>query len=240
MRRDSHSAAALHARMRAATLTARSEASTASALTRPARRRLGSAPPWARLQGLRISRGTVDRTLSMDAALRRILAALLERATGASERVTLEGIDGPILVVRSGPWPVLQALLARLAASASRQSITVLCHRRDESTLNELSRLLDLDIQTLLYPRFEPFNTTTLRGLLRPATWGTTLVLDASIAGQGESLQHVMEALPGGEVYVWNADSVAWRQRPLRQRLSREEYALVRGLLRWSVRQAGS
>jgi hypothetical protein len=37
--------------------------------------------------------------------------------------------------------------------------------------------------------------------------------------------------------YVWNGSGVALRQRSLRERLGRETYALVRGLLRWRAAQ---
>jgi hypothetical protein len=169
-------------------------------------------------------------------ALRRLLQTLLGGAAGPGERDELEKVEGPVLIVRSGPWPVLRALLERLATNPDARPVTVLCHQRDEPMLREVDRQLGLGMDALLYPRFGPFTTATLRGLIRGATYRTAFVLDGSLIGQGETLEHVLQAVSGGDVYVWNAGNVAWRQRPLRERLSREEYTLVRGLLRWAAR----
>ena len=83
MSQNSHSAAALHARLQAATRDARLIIDEESlSLSRP-RRRLTAAEPWALMQTLQQSGGSVDRTLSVERALRRVLVSLLE-----------EGVEG--------------------------------------------------------------------------------------------------------------------------------------------------
>lgn len=233
-RRNSQDTAALHARMRAATLAARSVVETPVS-SRRVRRRLTAAAPWTLLPSMRSSRSTIDPTLPLEVALQRVFAALLEAAPQVEEQVSVDLVEGPVLVIRSGPWPVLHALLARLAACKLAHPVTVLCHRRDESTLTELSRTLGLELSSLLYPRFEPFRTSTLRSLVGATRWRATFVLDPSRSGRGESLEHIIQAISGRDVCVWNADGLAWRQRSLRERLTREEYGIVRGLLRWSA-----
>ena len=237
---NSHSAAALHARLQAATRDARLVTDQESqSLSRP-RRRLTAGEPWALMQSLQHSGGSVDRTLSMERALRRVLASLLAEGSQANTQTDIDAVEGPVLVIRSGPWPVLRALLARLATNELARPITVLCHRRDESALAALSAPeggLGLDVRPLFYTRFEPFNTSTLRRVLTGGAWRTTFVLDASRTGRGESLEHVTTAVSSRDAHVWNAGGTAWRQRTLRERLSRENYALVRGLLQWHARR---
>jgi hypothetical protein len=127
-------------------------------------------------------------------------------------------------------------LLGRLAAHERPRSITVLCHRRDAAALSALGADLGLELLPLFYPRFEPFTTSTLRRLVAGGSWRTTFVLDASRTGRGDSLEHVTTAVSSPNAYVWNGGGMAWRQKTLRERLSREDYALVRGLLRWHTR----
>ena len=237
---NSHSAAALHARLQAATRDARAIIDRESRSLPPNRRRLAAGEPWAVMQTLQQSGGSVDRTLSMERALRRVLAALLEESAEgvrAKTQTDIDTIEGPVLVIRSAPWPVLRALLARLATNELARPITVLCHLRDESTLAALASGLGLDVLPLFYPRFETFNTSTLRRLIAGGTWRTTFVLDASRTGRGESLEHITTAVFSEHAYVWNAGGTAWRQKTLRERLSRENYALIRGLLRWHARR---
>lgn len=155
-------------------------------------------------------------------------------------QVGIDTVEGPVLVIRSAPWPVLRAILARLATNELAREITVLCHRRDESALAALSARgagLGLEILPLFYPRFETFNTSTLRRVLSGGAWRTTFVLDASRTGRGESLEHVTTVVSSPHAYVWNAGGMTWRQRTLHERLSRENYKLVRGLLRWHARR---
>ena len=230
---NSHSAAALHARLQAATREARLLVDRESAKVSRPRRRLGANEPWAMLQGLPPSGELIDSTLSIERALRRILASLVEEGLQARTQTDIDTVEGPVLVIRSGPWPVLRALLGRLTTIELARPVTVLCHRRDEPVLAALGADLGLELLPLLYPRFEPFNTSTLRRLMAAGDWRTTFVLDASKTGRGESLEHVTTALSSRDAHVWNAGGTAWRQRTLRERLSREHYALVRGLLRW-------
>ena len=229
---SSHSAAALHARLQAATREARLIIDHESA-TLPRRRRLTAGEPWALLRGLQQSGELIDRTLSIERALRRILASLVDEGVQARTQTDIDAVEGPVLVIRSGPWPVLRALLARLSTNELARPITVLCHRRDESALAALGADLGLEILPLFYPRFEPFNTSTLRRLVADGDWRNTFVLDASRTGRGESLEHVTTALSSRNAHVWNGAGTTWRQRTLRERLSRENYVLVRGLLRW-------
>jgi hypothetical protein len=238
---NSHSAAALHARLQAATRDARLIIDQESRALSPRRRRLTAAEPWALIQTLQQSGASVDRTLSMERALRRVLASVLEEDVEGvkATHTDIDTVEGPVLVIRSGPWPVLRALLARLATNERARPITVLCHRRDESALAAVGAYgapgggLGLEILPLFYPRFEPFNTSTLRRVIAGGAWRTTFVLDGSKTGRGESLEHVTTAVSSRNAYVWNAGGMTWRQRTLRERLSRENYALVRGLLRW-------
>ena len=133
---------------------------------------------------------------------------------------------------------MLRALLARLATNELARPITVLCHRRDDVALGRTLRGgLGLEVLPLFYPRFETFNTSTLRRVLSGGAWRTTFVLDASRTGRGESLEHVTTAVSSKDACVWNAGGMTWRQRTLRERLSRENYKLVRGLLRWHARR---
>lgn len=231
--RDSRTAAALQSRIVLACREARSVKGLQPKSGK--RRRLAAGAPWALLPALRSSGGLAERTLSVDRAVRRIIAALLEGAEETHRQVAIETVKAPLLIVRSGPWPVLRALLVRLGSSEPTSPITVLCHRRDETTLADLGKELRLCVEPVLYPRFEPFNTSTLRRLLTGRHWRSTIVLDASRTGCGESLEHVTTALSSPDVYVWNAGGMAWHQRPLRDRLSPEAYSLVRGLLRWRV-----
>jgi hypothetical protein len=235
--KDSHSAAALHARLQTATRDARRQLEADDATPRAAvRRRVSSAATWALLQDVR-STSAVDRTLPLDRALRRILASLLDDAGRGDVQTDLDIVEGPVLVIRSGPWPVLRALLARLRDNDAARPITVLCHHRDEVALRALGQDLGLDPVPLWYPRFEPFNTSTLRRLTDGGPWRSTFVLDASKAGRGDALEHVTTAMSSRHAYVWNAGGTAWRQRSLRERLDRERYTLVRGLLRWHAGQ---
>lgn len=233
---NSHSAAALHALLQAATRDARSNVDQESSSS-PARRRLSAAEPWALMQSLLRSGAPGDRTLSIERGLQRVLASLLEEGLQEKTQADIDAVEGPVLVVRSGPWPVLRALLVRLSTKERARPITVLCHRRDESALAALGADLGLELRPLFYPRFEPFNTSTVRRLVTNGRWRTTFVLDGSNTGRGESLEHVTTALDSQGAHVWNAGGTAWRQRTLKERLSRENYALVRGLLRWHARR---
>ena len=240
---NSHSAAALHARLQSATRDARLMIDDDSRSSSPRRRRLAAAEPWMLMQSLQQSGGSAERTLSMERALRRVLTSILEEDVDhvhIRAQAELDTIEGPVLVIRSGPWPVLRALLARLATNNLAHPISVLCHHRDEGTLATLSAPgagVGLELNPIFYPRFEPFNTSTLRRVIAGGVWKTTFVLDASKAGRGESLEHITTAVSSDNAYVWNAGGVAWRQKTLRERLSRENYTLVRGLLRWHARR---
>jgi hypothetical protein len=234
---NSHSAAALHALLQAATREARSNVDRESASSSTARRRLTAAEPWALMQSLLRSAAPGDRSLSIERALQRVLASLLEEGLQEKTQADIDAVGGPVLVIRSGPWPVLRALLVRLSAQEHARPITVLCHRRDESGLAALAADLGLELQPLFYPRFEPFNTSTVRRLVANGPWRSTFVLDGSNTGRGESLEHVTTALDSQGAHVWNAGGTTWRQRTLKERLSRENYALVRGLLRWHARR---
>ncbi len=236
--RDSHSAAALHARLQTATREARQAATASLSGPTPRRRRLSAAEPWAMLQALQ-ALAPAERTLSIDRAMRRLVDALLRDGGQASTEVSLDIVRGPVLVIRSGPWPVLRALLTRLSSNQSLhgQPITVLCHHRDAAPLAALAGDVALDLRPLHYPRFEAFNPATLRQLLEGGTWNTTIVLDAARDGRGDALEHVTTALRARRFLVWNAGGTSWQQRTLRSRLGREQYALLRGLLRWHARR---
>lgn len=236
-RPDSHSAAALHARLKTATHEAR-HAATAPRRGAARQRRLSAAAPWSLLLDLQAAAPT-DRALPLERAMRRLVSALLEECGQTGDAVSLDVVRGPVLVVRSGPWPVLRALLTKLAANPHARPVTVLCHRRDDALLAALATDVALDLRPLLYPRFETFNPSTLRRLLDGRHWGTTIVLDASKNGRGDALEHVTTALRARQSLVWNAGGDTWRRPTLRARLGRERYALLRSLLRWHARQPG-
>jgi hypothetical protein len=65
--------------------------------------------------------------------------------------------------------------------------------------------------------------------------WVATFVLDASRTGTGHALEHITTALTSvpGEQYVWNGSGQLFRLKSLRDTLGREEYEIVRRLLRW-------
>jgi hypothetical protein len=184
-----------------------------------------------------VSGGAPDRTLSIDRALRRILVAVIDEAGRRDARADLGAIEGPVIVIRSAPWPVLRAVLAVLKANERVHPVSVLCHRRDEAALAAVARDVALDLEPIFYPRFEPFNTATLRRLLDGGPWRSTVVLDGSKEGRGDALEHVTTAVSSRDACVWNAGGAAWRQPSLRERLDPASYALVRDLLRWRARR---
>ena len=229
---NSHSASALHTRLQVATRTARAHAELAERPGLRPRRRLTAAAPWAVLQTLQIPSGDMDPSLQ-DRALRQVLAGLLDCDGTADVPCNLDEVDGPVLIIRSAPWPVLRTLLDALAAREAVRPISVLCHQRDADALARLAQETGLELAPVFYPRFEPFVTATLRRLLTGGPWTSTFVLDASRHGHGHSIEHVTTAVASRGKYVWNGSGVAFRQRSLLERLGREKYALVRGLLRW-------
>jgi hypothetical protein len=231
--RNSQSAWALHTRLQSATRTARADNERRATPIARLRRRLTGGAPWALLETLQVSRGGLDPSLSADHALRQVLVSLIETDDTSDLPCGLEGVEGPVLIIRSGPWPVLRTLLDALAARKDELTISVLCHQRDADTLARLAEETGLELEPLFYPRFEPFVTATLRRLLAGGRWTSTLVLDASKHGRGHSLEHVTAAVTSRIRFVWNGSGKAFRQRSLRERLGREKYALVRGLLRW-------
>jgi hypothetical protein len=172
-------------------------------------------------------------------ALRVVVSGLIESGGASDEGCDLDDVRGPVLIVRSGPWPVLRALLAALATQPNARPISVLCHKRDAEALARLSDETGLELAPIFYPRFEPFVTATLRRVLADGSWATAIVLDASKHGRGLSLEHITSAIDAPARYVWNASNVAFRLRSLHERLGRERYAVVRGLLRWHAAQSG-
>jgi hypothetical protein len=196
-----------------------------------------AAAAWKLLESLHISRRDASAlrqgSLSQDNALRQVLAGLLESDDCADVACDLDDVEGPILIIRSAPWPILRTLLEALAAKECARPISVLCHKRDADALAHLAQESNLALEPVFYPRFEPFVTSTLRRLLTSDAWTSTFVLDAAKHGQGQALEHVTTAVTSRMSYVWNGSRQAFRQRSLRERLGRERYALVRGLLRW-------
>jgi hypothetical protein len=234
--RNSQSASTLHLRLQAATRAARADAAhTATTNVRP-RRRLSAAEPWKFLETLRGSSAALDSSLSSDRAVRRILAGLLHEDGPPDSPCDLDDIQGPVLIIRSGPWPVLRTLLDALTIRNEARPISVLCHKRDADALARLAEETGLVLEPVFYPRFEPFVTTTLQRLLSGGPWISTFVLDASKHGRGHSLEHITTAVGSRVRFVWNGSGQAFRQRSLRERLGREKYALVKGLLRWQCR----
>jgi len=238
--RNSRSAWTLHTRLQAATRHARAgEAAPVETPGVPRRRRLTAAAPWALLETLQLSPAAIDASLSQDRAVRRILAGLLGDERPADAACDLRDIEGPILIIRSGPWPVLRTLLDALAAQPHARQLSVLCHKQDADTLARVAQKTGLALDPVFYPRFEPFVTATLRRLLAGGPWTSTLVLDVSKHGRGHALEHVTTAVTSRTRYVWNGSGQAFRQRSLRERLGPEKYALVRGLLRWHATDRG-
>ena len=231
--RNSQSAWALHTRLQTATRSARTDAERRATPVTQSHRRLENGAPWALLETLQVSRGGLDPSFSQDHALRQVLVSLLEDDAASDVPCGLEDIEGHVLIVRSGPWPVLRTLLDALASRKDAVAISVLCHERDADTLKRLAEEMELELEPVFYPRFEPFVTATLRRLLAGGRWTSTIVLDASKHGRGHALEHVTAAVTSRIRFVWNGSGKAFRQRSLRERLGREKYALVRGLLRW-------
>jgi hypothetical protein len=236
--KNSQSAWALHTRLQAATRAAREDAARITPAPARSRRRVSAGAPWALLETLQVARAdaSLDRSLSSDHALRQVLLGLLEHDSRSDVAGDLADVEGPVLIVRSGPWPVLRTLIGALAARQMR-TVSVLCHKRDAETLARLAAETGVELEPVFYPRFEPFVTATLGRLLANGAWTSTFVLDAAKHGRGHSLEHVTTAVTSRVRYVWNGSGQAFRQRSLRERLGRERYALVRGLLRW---RAGS
>src|SRR6186997_164173 len=107
---NSRSASALHARLQEGTRKAR-QIAVPPAVAAPRRpRRISEATLWNMLENLRVS-GPVEPAVRRDEALRRVLAALLQSAPRAEQPVPMPSPVGPMLIVRSGPWPLLRALI---------------------------------------------------------------------------------------------------------------------------------
>lgn len=238
---DSHSASALHKRLRDATRAAQAQVvKDKQEEVRPAarvRRRLSAAASWNLLQWTHVAPGgAAPSREQQEHAVRHVLAWLLESAGENDVPYSLDGVEGPVLIVRSGPWPVLRTLLDVLAKQPQARPISVLCHTRDADGLARLAEETDLEIAPIFYPRFEPFVTARLRRVLADGVWATAFVLEASKHGRGLSLEHITSALDAAAICVWNGSNTAFRLRSLRERLGREKYATVRSLLRWHAR----
>jgi hypothetical protein len=235
---NSHSASALHARLQSGTRAARESAGRIAVPAKARRRRVSDRDAWQLMGRLRGSGSLAEPTLSCDRALRRILYAMIEDSDGhAPQPIPLTPYVAPVLVIRSGPWPLLRALMDAMSAAGCTAPVTVLCHRRDDDALAELARVTGREMHPLYYPRFEPFNSATLQRVLDEASgpWAATFVLDASRTGSGHALEHVttvLSSLPG-EHHVWNASGQLLRLRTLRETLGPERYEIVRRLLRW-------
>jgi hypothetical protein len=236
---DSSSASVLHERLQQATRAARM-APTLNPQSAARARRRSDAKAWSLLQWIPMTPGSAAKSRAeRERAVRLILSGLIESGGANDVACDLADVRGPVLVVRSGPWPVLRALLTTLATQPNARPISVLCHTRDAETLARLSVETGLELAPIFYPRFEPFVTATLRRVLVDGAWSTAIVLDGSKHGRGLSLEHITSALDAPTRYVWNASNAAFRLRSLRERLGRENYAVVRGLLRWHAAQDG-
>jgi hypothetical protein len=235
---DSSSASALHERLQQATHAARMRITPDA---RPARaRRRPAAAAWSLLQSMPLRSTSLGRSRTeQERAVHLVLSGLIESGGANDVACDLDDVCGPVLVVRSGPWPILRSLLALMATQPNARPISVLCHKRDAETLARLSEETGLELAPIVYPRFEPFVTATLRRVLAGGSWATAIVLDGSKHGRGLSLEHITSAIDAPARYVWNASNAAFRLRSLRERLGRENYAVVRGLLRWHAAQSG-
>ncbi len=235
---DSSSASALHERLQQATRAARTAPVTNERLARAKRR--PDAAAWSLLQWMPLAPGNSGKSRAeQERTVRVIVSGLIESGGASDVACDLDDVRGPVLIVRSGPWPVLRSLLATLATRPNARPISVLCHTRDVETLARLADDTALELAPICYPRFEPFVTATLRRVLAGGSWATAIVLDGSKHGRGLSLEHVTSAIDAPACYVWNASNAAFRLRSLRERLGRERYAVVRGLLRWHAAQSG-
>jgi hypothetical protein len=238
---NTRSASTLHSRLQNGTRKARSVAvPEAQAAPRRTRRRVSESAIWRMFDDLRLSATAKEPAASHDRALRQVLSAMVEGTTRESERVELEPVEGPVLIVRSGPWPVLKAVIEAIAEWPVVPPITVLCHARDAEMLEALARENRIPLQPLFYPRFEPFNPATLKRMLVSARgrWAATLLLDAARSGTSRSLDHITRTVASqpGEKYVWNASGQIYRPLSLLETLGRERYEIVRRLLRWRAR----
>lgn len=238
---NSHSASALHARLQIGTRRARqlSVPDARPVGRRPARVSEGSI--WKLLDHLHVSAAAAGPALSRDLALRRVLIALLEGTTRTDRPVQLQSCEGPILIVRSGPWPLLRAFLEHLSKWPAVPAAIVLLHRRDGAMLEQMERATNVALRPLFYPRFEPFNPSTLQRVIAAdkSKWAASFVLDSSRTGTSRSLDHITRTLASlpGEKYVWNASGNLFQPPSLLETLGRERYEIVRRLLRWRARE---
>jgi hypothetical protein len=234
---DSSSASALHERLQQATRAAR-EAPAPDVGPAVRARRPPAATAWSLLHSMPLRSGSTSWSRAeQERAVRLVLSGLIEGGGANDVPCALDEVRGPVLIVRSGPWAVLRSLLDALAPQPNARPISIVCHTRDAETLARLAEATGQELAPIFYPRFEPFVTATLRRVLADGTWTTAIVLDGSKHGRGLSLEHVTTALDAPARYVWNASHAAFRLRSLRERLGREQYALVRGLLRWHAAQ---
>jgi hypothetical protein len=237
---NSHSASALHKRLRDATRAAlvEPEVKPEARPAAPAPPRFSGAASWGLLQWMHVAPDCAPRSAAeQEHAVRLVLSGLLRSGGDQDVPYSLDGVEGPVLIIRSGPWPVLRALLEGLAEQPQARPISVLCHKCDADGLARLAEATGLEIAPIFYPRFEPFVTATLRRVLAGGGWATAFVLDASKHGRGWALEHVTSALDAAAICVWNGSNTAFRLRSLRERLGREKYATVRGVLRWHASQ---
>jgi hypothetical protein len=232
---NSRSASALHARLQEGTRKARQMADLPAVAAPRRQRRINEATLWNLLENLCVS-GSVEPALRRDEALRRVLAALLQAAPRAEQPVPIPSFAGPMLIVRSGPWPLLRALIHELSQEPLPE-LTVLCHRRDQAMLEEVSRSAGLPLRPLFYPKFEPCSPSTLQRMLEAdrTDWTATFVLDSAPSGTSRSLDHVTRTLAAqpGDRFVWNASGQLFRQLSLVETVGKERYDIVRRLLRW-------
>jgi hypothetical protein len=246
---DSHSASALHKRLRDATHAALVEEAKPEVEARPAttvgvaraRRRQSAAASWSLLNWMHVAPDCAPRSSAeQEHAVRLVLCGLLKSGVENDVPFSFEGMEeGPVLIVRSGPWPLLRTLLDALAEQPQARPISVLCHARDTDGLAQLAEATGLELTPIIYPRFELFETAILRRALADGVWTTAFVLDTSKHGRGWSLEHVTSALDAAAICVWNGSNTAFRLRSLRERLGRQKYAAVRCVLRWHASKTG-
>lgn len=231
----------LHSRLQEATRAARQMDDAAATPSRTRRARVSEADAWRLLGTLSGPGQFADSNLSLDRALGRVLSEVLTRSTSTVRPVDLTPPDGPVLIVRSGPWPVLRTLVERLATLAHDDAIVVVCHQQDGPALDELARATGVPLTPAFYPRFEPFNPGRLSDLMTRLEhrWSAAFVLDGAKHGTGRALEHITSAVAAltCDKYVWNQSAQVYRMHGLREALGREGYALVRGLLRWRAQQ---
>ncbi len=120
-----HSASALHARLQTGTRKARQSSIRPVATARLRRPRVTEGDVWKLLDNLRVS-AAVESTLSVT-ALSDACCGVARGHRSRRSAVQFPSSAGPILIVRSGPWPLLRVASRRAVQTIARLTGDVCC-----------------------------------------------------------------------------------------------------------------